>query len=105
MEQACDYYREQLKSSPRAIEYLKGRGLTGKIAARFGIGYAPEGWQNLEGVFQNYADRALKDAGLVIDAEGGRRYDRFRDRIAEGRIWLARGNLDHRPLPHGQPDR
>ena len=81
MEQACDYYREQLKTSPRAIEYLKGRGLTGKIAARFGIGYAPEGWQNLERVFPNYADKALKDAGLVIDAEGGRRYDRFRDRI------------------------
>ncbi len=81
MEQACDYYREQLKTSPRAIEYLKGRGLTGKVAARFGIGYAPEGWQNLERVFPNYADKALKDAGLVIDAEGGRRYDRFRDRI------------------------
>jgi DNA primase len=81
MEQACDFYREQLKSSPSAIEYLKGRGLTGKIAARFGIGYAPEGWQNLERVFPGYADAALKDAGLVIDAEGGRRYDRFRDRI------------------------
>jgi len=81
MEQACDYYREQLKASPRAVEYLKGRGLTGKIAARFGIGYAPEGWQNLEHVFPNYSDKALKDAGLVIDAEGGRRYDRFRDRI------------------------
>src|SRR5262249_21569696 len=56
--------------------------LTGKIAARFGIGYAPDGWQNLERVFPNYADAALKDAGLVIDAEsGGRRYDRFRDRV------------------------
>ena len=81
MERACDYYREQLKTSKRAIEYLKGRGLTGKIAARFGIGYAPDGWRNLEGVFPNYADAALKEAGLVIDAEGGRRYDRFRDRI------------------------
>src|SRR5690349_20812481 len=81
MEQACDYYREQLKGAPRAIDYLKGRGLTGKIAARFGIGYAPDGWQNLQGVFPNYADKALKDAGLVIDAEGGRRYDRFRDRV------------------------
>jgi DNA primase len=82
MERACDYYREQLKAAPRAIEYLKGRGLTGKIAARFGIGYAPEGWQNLEGVFPNYADKALKDTGLVIDGEdSGRRYDRFRDRI------------------------
>jgi DNA primase len=81
MEQACDYYREQLRNSPRAVEYLKGRGLTGKIAARFGIGYAPDGWQNLERVFPDYADKALKDAGLVIDGEVGRRYDRFRDRI------------------------
>ncbi len=81
MQRACDYYREQLKNAPRAIEYLKGRGLTGKIAARFGIGYAPEGWQNLQSVFPDYADKALKDAGLVVDGEGGRRYDRFRDRI------------------------
>jgi DNA primase len=81
MEQASGYYRDQLKTSSRAIEYLKRRGLTGKIAARFGIGYAPEGWQNLERVFPDYAGAALKDAGLVIDAEGGRRYDRFRDRI------------------------
>ena len=82
MKHACDYYREQLKAAPRAIEYLKGRSLTGKIAARFGIGYAPDGWQSLESVFPNYADKALKDAGLVIDPEGdGRRYDRFRDRI------------------------
>jgi DNA primase len=82
IERACDYYREQLKTSLRAVEYLKGRGLTGKIAARFGIGYAPEGWQNLESAFPDYAEKALKDAGLVIDPEGGgRRYDRFRDRI------------------------
>ena len=82
MERACDYYREQLKATPRAIDYLKGRGLTGKIAARFGIGYAPEGWQSLESVFPSYADKSLKEAGLVVDPEGGgRRYDRFRDRI------------------------
>ncbi len=67
MKRACDYYRDQLKATPRAIEYLKGRGLTGKIAASFGIGYAPDGWQNLESVFPSYADKALKDAGLVID--------------------------------------
>jgi len=81
LERACVYYRERLKTAPRAVEYLKSRGLTGKIAARFGIGYAPEGWQNLESVFPDYSDKALKDAGLVIDGEGGRRYDRFRDRI------------------------
>jgi DNA primase len=81
MERASRYYREQLKSSPQAIEYLKRRGLTGKIAARFGIGYAPAGWQNLQSVFTDYDGAAVKEAGLVIEADGGRRYDRFRDRI------------------------
>ena len=81
LERAAHFYREQLKASPKAIEYLKRRGLTGKIAARFGIGYAPEGWQALEGVFPNYQDKSLKDAGLVIDNEAGKRYDRFRDRV------------------------
>jgi len=81
VERAAQYFREQLKDSPKAIEYLKGRGLSGKVAARFGIGYAPDGWQSLQSVFANYADKALKDAGLVIDNEEGRRYDRFRDRI------------------------
>ena len=81
MERATRFYREQLKVFPHAIEYLKGRGLTGRIAARFGIGYAPAGWQNLRDVFSEYDAEALKDAGLVIDGDGGRRYDRFRDRI------------------------
>ena len=45
MQAATRYYREQLKLSTRAIEYLKKRGLSGEIAARFGIGYAPDAWQ------------------------------------------------------------
>jgi DNA primase len=81
MERATRYYREQLKAAPPAIEYLKGRGLTGVIAARFGIGYAPAGWQNLRSVFTDYDGKSLKQAGLVVEGEGGRRYDRFRDRI------------------------
>ena len=81
MRKAEHYYREQLKGAPAAIAYLKGRGLTGVVAARFGIGYAPEGWQNLQAVFPDYAAKALRDCGLVIDGEGGRRYDRFRERI------------------------
>ena len=81
MQKAAHYYREQLKSAQVAIDYLKGRGLTGQVAAHFGIGYAPAGWQNLQSVFPDYAAKALKDCGLVIDGEGGRRYDRFRDRI------------------------
>lgn len=81
MDRASRFYRDSLKQAPGAIEYLKGRGLTGKIAARFGIGYAPSGWQSLQAVFPNYAEKALVECGLVIENEQGKRYDRFRDRI------------------------
>jgi DNA primase len=81
MDKATQFYRDQLKRSPQAINYLKRRGLTGEIAARFGIGFAPAGWQALEAVFPNYQDKTLLDAGLVITNEQGRRYDRFRERI------------------------
>ena len=81
MQRASQYYREQLKASPHAIEYLKRRGLSGQVAARFGIGYAPEGWQNLQAAFPKYDDKGLKDAGLVIENDAGKRYDRFRDRV------------------------
>jgi len=81
LQQASNYYRGELKKSSRAIEYLKARGLTGEVAARFQIGYASSGWQNLEAVFDNYQSEVLKTAGLVMENEQGRRYDRFRDRI------------------------
>jgi DNA primase len=67
------------------VAYLKKRGLTGAIAARFGMGYAAEGWRTLAGVFPHYEDPLLSECGLVIvsgdDAEAQKRYDRFRDRI------------------------
>lgn len=81
MQQAANYYKAELKKSSRAIEYLKGRGLSGQVAARFQVGYAPAGWQSLETVFSDYRHEVLQTAGLVIDNEQGRRYDRFRDRI------------------------
>ncbi|MCA1979088.1 MAG: DNA primase [Thiobacillus sp.] len=79
LEQAARFYRQKLKDTPRAVEYLKRRGLTGQIAARFGIGYAPDG-SPLKQVFPDYAAEALAASGLVVENEG-RRYDRFRDRI------------------------
>jgi DNA primase len=79
LEQAAQFYKKQLKQTPRAIDYLKKRGLTGAIAARYGIGYAPDG-SPLKQVFSDYTADALAASGLVIDNEG-RRYDRFRDRI------------------------
>jgi DNA primase len=85
LQQTSNYYRIQLKKSSRAIEYLKARGLTGEVAARFQMGYAPPGWQNLEVVFESYQSdnqsEILKTAGLVVENEQGRKYDRFRDRI------------------------
>ncbi|OGA35065.1 MAG: DNA primase, partial [Betaproteobacteria bacterium RIFCSPLOWO2_12_61_14] len=81
MQTATRYYREQLKQSPRAIDYLKQRGLSGEIAAKFGIGYAPDAWQNLAAAFPDYQSDALAETGLVISSDEGKRYDRFRDRI------------------------
>lgn len=89
--QASHAYTEQLKQSTRAVGYLKGRGLTGQVAKRFGLGYAPPGWRYLSTVFPDYQDDALVASGMVIaaqdddaptpDAQEGKRYDRFRDRI------------------------
>ncbi len=93
MQAAADFYRLRLKDSPRAIDYLKGRGLSGRTAARFAIGFAPDGWRGLQAAVPDYNAPGLVTAGLVIESEpetpsdasepaGSRkRYDRFRDRI------------------------
>lgn len=85
LEKAGEAYRKQLKDSARAVDYFKGRGLSGEIARQFGLGYAPAGWRNLASVFPNYDDPLLVESGLVIlnteDGEDEKRYDRFRDRV------------------------
>ena len=89
MEVASRYYRQQLRQSPNAIGYLKKRGVSGEIALRFGLGYAPSSRDGLKGGFDNYQAEELVEAGLVIArdetrdgvGDGTRRYDRFRDRI------------------------
>ena len=85
LEKAAHAYAKQLKGAPRAVDYLKKRGLTGQIAKTFGLGYAPEGWRFLSTVFPDYADARLEESGLVIvhenEGEETKRYDRFRDRI------------------------
>jgi DNA primase len=88
---ASDAYRGHLKNNPRAVDYLKGRGLSGEIAAQFALGYAPDGWRSLASVFASYDDPLLEESGMVISKEADdesaqgesdrKRYDRFRDRI------------------------
>lgn len=62
---AAAHYRQALRRSPQAIAYLKQRGLSGEIAARFGLGYAPAGWHALASAFPAYDDPVLEEAGLV----------------------------------------
>ncbi len=86
LSQAAQHYRQRLKDAPEAIDYLKRRGLSGKTAARFAIGYAPAQWRALEAAVADYEVPELVAAGLVIESagdDGGRnkRYDRFRNRI------------------------
>ena len=86
MQEAANYYRQQLKQHPdanKAIEYLKQRGLTGDIAAEFGIGYAPNGWDNLGKTLGTNTSRIeqLNTTGMLIKKETGSHYDRFRNRI------------------------
>ncbi len=85
LEKAGDAFRKHLKDSPRAVDYFKGRGVSGEVAKQFGLGYAPEGWRSLASTFPHYDDPLLVESGLVIlNAEDGgdeKRYDRFRDRV------------------------
>ncbi|MCP5246386.1 MAG: DNA primase [Burkholderiales bacterium] len=106
---ATRFYREQLKQSNSAISYLKQRRLTGETAARFAIGYAPEGWQNLAAIFPEYNTEKTRNilirAGLMIAGDSGKYYDRFRDRIIfpilnqQGQIVAFGG----RTVNHGEP--
>ena len=86
LERADRWFRRQLREHPqaqRAVDYLKGRGLSGDIAARFGIGYAPPGWDGLATELGDdaAAARAALELGLLVERDSGGCYDRFRDRV------------------------
>lgn len=90
MTEVTQYYYEQMCKSQRAIQYLKKRGISGKIAKQFNLGYAATGWSHLLDHFgKTETDKKkLLDTGLIIKKEAcprtleaGNHYDRFRDRI------------------------
>ena len=79
---AENFYKKALREHSPSIQYLKNRGITGEIAKRFAIGYAPAGWDNLRRTFsKSISNKQLLEAGLLIQNDRGRQYDRFRDRI------------------------
>ena len=83
LREADQIYRAELRSSDKAIAYLKKRGVDGPTAGRFGIGYAPDAWDTVLKQLGTSDARVekLTQAGLVVTNDTGRRYDRFRDRI------------------------
>ena len=115
---AAEFYRQALKSHPQrkaAVDYLKGRGLTGEIARDFGLGFAPPGWDNLYKHLSSdtMQQKAMIDAGLLVEnAETGKRYDRFRDRVmfpirdSRGRIIAFGGRVlgDDKPKYLNSPE-
>lgn len=91
MEEAARLYRRELENSERARNYFRTRGLEGEIAASFGLGHAPDGWDFLvRALGRSEPERQrLLQAGLIIERDrkagpaGGSSgyYDRFRDRV------------------------
>ena len=82
LEQANTYYKKMLRDHQRAIDYLKSRGVSGEVAAKFDLGYSPKGFHNLLNQFKNAAtEEQLIKIGLIKQNEKGKKYDRFRNRI------------------------
>ncbi|HGY9625516.1 DNA primase [Pseudomonas juntendi] len=118
LEAAAEFYRQALRSHPTrkaAVDYLKGRGLSGEIARDFGLGFAPPGWDNLLKHLgaDSLQQKVMIDAGLLIEnAESGKRYDRFRDRVmfpirdSRGRVIAFGGRVlgDDKPKYLNSPE-
>ena len=118
LQAAADYYSQALKTHPQrtaAVDYLKGRGLSGMIARDFGLGFAPPGWDGLLKHLGADAlqQKAMLDAGLLIENEDThKRYDRFRDRVmfpirdSRGRVIAFGGRVlgDDKPKYLNSPE-
>ena len=86
MDRGSQYYIQQLQSHPQReifLDYLKQRGLFAQVVEKFGIGMAPDGWDNVLKVFgtDEYNRKQLNEAGLLSSNDKGRTYDRFRNRL------------------------
>jgi DNA primase len=113
MGRVARFYVEMLARDERAQQYVARRGLDRQTVEKFGIGYAPNSWNEVLRRFggTDVARRALLDLGLIIERDRGqlrdgeRHYDRFRDRImfpirdGRGRIIAFGGRI----LDQGEP--
>jgi DNA primase len=82
MQEGSNYFQQQLKNTPVAIEYLQKRGLSGEIAKAYGVGYSQKSWDAvINHLSGNYRQEQVVDSGLAIKNDAGRVYDRYRDRV------------------------
>jgi DNA primase len=82
LEAATRFYIDQLKHSPAAVEYLKGRGIDGTTARDFAIGWAPAGADTLvRAMGARFDTETLIASGLAARRDDGSLRDRFRARI------------------------
>ena len=83
LDRAAGFFRQQLRGSQRARDYLRQRGLDESMVERYAIGYAPDGWEGLKSALgtDGQAIHRLDAAGLLSKNDGGRVYDKFRDRL------------------------
>ncbi len=111
-EKAATLYRNCLvdeQTGRVARHYLKERGIPPEMQARFNIGYAPSketaGWNYLGSRLSRNEAQAAQQAGLLVSKDGGRTYDRFRDRVLFP-IYDVRGRIcgfGGRIVGEGQP--
>ncbi len=110
LELAARYFRHQLtagRAGEPARAYLERRGIGPELAERFGLGYAPKGWDPLARFLKSrgWDLGVAEQAGLVRARDGGGVYDRFRDRLmfpiqdAAGRVVGFGGRV----LGEGEP--
>jgi DNA primase len=81
LDKVTRFYQNTLKNHGyQAISYLKQRQVSGDIAKRYQIGYAPNGWHTLESAFPNHITELIT-TGMLIKKDDGKSYDRYRNRI------------------------
>lgn len=107
MEEATKFFVSNINENPKALEYLRGRGLTDKSITDFRIGFAKNSWDSLYTHLKSlkFSDREIELAGLAKKGEKGGQYDRFRSRIifpiadTSGRVIAFSGRLFEEGLP------
>jgi DNA primase len=82
LDATAKYYQRQLHDSDKARAYFDARGLDAETIKRFGLGYAPDAWDGLKSALGTSPQRlALLEKAGMFAGEGGKKYDRFRDRV------------------------